>query len=60
MSAGAIIHFPVVNIAAASENPVTIKVNLTGRIEREVSFTIETVDSLDIPNYMTVGKFVIN
>lgn len=48
----------MVDIAVESESTVTIFVSLTGRIEREISFTIETLDTLDIPNYMTVGKSI--
>lgn len=48
----------MVNIAVDSESIVTIFVSLAGRIEREVSFTVETLDTLTIPNYMTVGKSI--
>ena len=50
----------VPNVTLLSEEGVNISVQLTARIEREVLFTVETLESppsqLNVTNYATTGK----
>lgn len=48
------ILFPTVGLTA-QENTVQVAVQLNGRIERTVNFSLETLNSLDVENYMTEG-----
>ena len=41
------------------EGAAAILVILSGRTERNVSFTVETLDLLDVLSYVTTGNFVI-
>ena len=50
------IFFPVVSVIATTEDSATIMVELNGRTERDVSFSLESLDSLNLPDYATAGN----
>lgn len=47
-----------VSFTASESSLVEVSVQLNGLIERDVTFIVETLDSLTIENYMTEGKVI--
>lgn len=54
---GVEILFSMLSVAALAEDSAAITVELTGMIERDVSFLVESLDSLDVMDYATAGRY---
>lgn len=53
------ISFVNVNLSASESSPLEVQVLFNGMIERAVNFTVETLNSSSIPNYVTEGNVII-